>query len=455
MSRLSLTVTNKSNVDGSAVYIGFVAGSSGAEVSIINLKDNSPVKSVGDVGGTYPAQGNWYSLDALPSGVGITSFSGRVYVCYTTPWEVQRKGYEPAQAVTDPNLFLRYDKMEITFTGAPSDVANLTSIDYWSIPMSLNTRKGGVVVGTVKGLLDGVTTQQVFDNLNKLTTPPVSGLTGPGGVDGKPMPALVPGQYQQYPGGPTPGKTFARIIGPSSYPPAFPPPGAIPVTPYDLLQNYLEYLLTTFGPLTQMGAVVPGLGKGIIAHIAGDFAGVGPNVPVTGPQSKQTYDLVATIDDDLNITLNGTTSGIQGGITMLHKKQDLLNPTGIYGGNAPYYLNGATSPTAPGNDVYGWVGGDLFSGLNIGAVGSNAKSGGTVIGAMPSQSWFALPVSSFFANMQPGNPFYNQWAATLSKLSQAYNFAYTDRFAHVLVGLNPADVDTLEIVLEDGTVAWR
>ena len=106
--------------------------------------------------------------------------------------------------------------------------------------MSLNTRKGGVVVGTVKGLLDGVTTQQVFDNLNKLTTPPVSGLTGPGGVDGKPMPALVPGQYQQYPGGPTPGKTFARIIGPSSYPPAFPPPGAIPVTPYDLLQNYLE-----------------------------------------------------------------------------------------------------------------------------------------------------------------------------------------------------------------------
>jgi hypothetical protein len=117
------------------------------------------------------------------------------------------------------------------------------------------------------------------------------------------------------------------------------------------------------------------LGKGIVAHIAGRFAGVGPNVPVTGPQSKQTYDLVATIDDDLNITLNGTTSGIQGSITMLHKKEDLLNPTGIYGGNAPYYLNGATSPTAPGNDVYGWVGGDLFSGLNIGAVGSEAKTG--------------------------------------------------------------------------------
>src|SRR5215208_3759986 len=172
MSTLSLTFINNSNVDASAVYIGFVPGSSDAEVSIVNLKDYSPVKSVDDIGGTYPAQGNWYSLDALPSGVGITSFSGRIYVCYTTPWEVQRKGYEPAQAVTDPNLYLRYDKMELTFTGAPSDVADLTSIDYWSIPMSLKTLKAGEVAGTVKGLLDGVTTQQIFDELNKLTTPP-------------------------------------------------------------------------------------------------------------------------------------------------------------------------------------------------------------------------------------------------------------------------------------------
>jgi hypothetical protein len=37
-------------------------------------------------------------------------------------------------------------------------------------------------------------------------------------------------------------------------------------------------------------------------------------------------------------------------------------------------------------------------------------------------------------------------------MSQAYNFAYTDRFAAVFVSLNPATVDTLEIVLEDATV---
>lgn len=451
MSTLTVTFTNHSNVDASEVYIGFVGGSSGTAISVTNLKDNSPLKAVDQIDGSFPAQGNWYTLKTLSAGVGITSFSGRIYVCYDKPWAVQRAGYEPGQSVTDPNMFLRYDKMELTFTGQPGDVADLTSIDYWSIPMSLNVLKAGEVVGTVKGLLPGVTTQKIFDELNRLTQPPVSGVSGPGGIDGAPLPALVPGQYQQYPSGPAPGNTFARIIGPSSYPSVYPATG-IPVMPYDLLQKYLTYLLDTFGPATKSGAVVPNLGAGVIASITGEFAGVGTPPPATGPQSRQSYNLAATIDTDLNITLSGTASGIQGNTSMLYKQEDMLNPSGIYGGNTPYYLNGATTPTNPGNDVYGWMGGDLFSGLNIGAVGSAANVGGSIVGGLPSQSWFTLPVSSFFANLQPDNPYYNQWAATLSTLSQAYNFAYTDRFAHVLVTLNPADVDTLEIVLEDGDV---
>lgn len=453
MSTLTVTFTNHSHVADSAVYVGFVPGSSGTPVSIVNLKDHSSLRAVGDVTGAYPASGNWYTLDKLSRGVGILSFSGRIYVCYTQPWTVQRQGYEPAQAVTDPNLFLRYDKMELTFTGSPYDVADLTCIDYWSIPLSLKTLKAGKVVQTVRGLLPGVTAQQMFDALNALTTPPVSGLAGPGGVDGTPLPAQVPGEYRQYPGGPAPGSTFARVIGPSSYPPAFPAPGAIPVTPYDLLEDYLGHLYREFGPHAHPHGKVPTLGKGVIAHIAGEFAGVGPNVPPTGPQSKQTYAFEAHLDKDLNIALKGTASGVPGNITLLYKKDDLLNPTGIYGGNAPYYLNGAASPTNPGNDVYGWIGGDLFSGLNIGAVGSETKHGGHVVGALPSQAWFKLPPDLFFAKLQPHRPYYNQWAATLAKLSQAYNFAYSDRFAHVLASLDPSKVDTLEIVLEDSKVA--
>src|SRR5690606_17537186 len=67
------------------------------------------------------------------------------------------------------------------------------------------------------------------------------------------------------------------------------------------------------------------------------------------------------------------------------------------------------------------------------------------VGTLDSQDWFAL--TDLFSALQPNNTFYNPWAAAMSGVSQAYNFAYTDRFAHVVAPLDPARVDTLEIVL--------
>ena len=132
---------------------------------------------------------------------------------------------------------------------------------------------------------------------------------------------------------------------------------------------------------------------------------------------------------------------------MVYKYSDLINPDGIYGANAPFSLDGGGSQN-PANDVYGWIAGDLFSGLNIGAVGSSTTVDGTMVGAMPSSQWFKISNTSLFQNLQPNNPTnYNQYAATLQGLSDAYNFAFSDRFAPVLVSLNPATVDTLQISL--------
>jgi hypothetical protein len=449
-STLKILFTNKSTFSDDEVSVGFVRGSSSNAFNVVNEATGTALQPV-NVNDTYPFGGNWYKLSSLTSGVGVTNFSGRIYVAYQTPWSVTKVGYEPAQAVNDPNLFLRYDKMEITFNGDPSDVANLTSIDYWSIPMTLQTSLNGSTVQTVSGLLSGTTAQDVFDALNALTTPPVSKLSGPGGVDGTPLPALVPGEFQQFGDGPAPGTTFARIIGPSSYPPI----NAIPVTPYDTLRDYLQCLYDTFGPGTKAGSVIPGLGAGTIATISGNFAGVGPVVPPSGPQSRQAYNLTATIDDSLDITLSGAIGSGTVATTMVYKIADLMNPTGIYGGNSPFYLNGASTGTIPGNDVYGWIGGDLFSGLNIGAVGSTVLSEGTgsePVGQLESSEWFKLPVDAFYSKMQPGTTYYNQWAATLQPFTQAYNFAYTDRFAHVFASLDPATTDTLTVVLEDAAV---
>ncbi|MFC4347297.1 beta-1,3-glucanase family protein [Kordiimonas lipolytica] len=452
MAALDFTFTNNSSLPEGDVYIGFIPGA-GAPLDITNTKTGDAIASVYSV-----TDGNWYTLEELSDGISISHFSGRIYVCYGTPWTPQYEGYEPGQAVTDPNFYLRYDKMEITFNGSPYDAANLTSIDYWAIPMSLTSyNSGGTVVQQDSGLKGSTTSEQVYTELKALTTPPVSGLPGPGGTDGAPLPAVVPGDFKQYGKGPKPGTNFARVIGPSSYPSVYPTIG-IPVMPYNLMEDYLGFLKETYGPGTSVGGVVPNLGDGVIAIIKGEFAGVGPNVPPSGPQSKQNYQYLATIDAGLNILLTQADLVVQGpvekfvpvkdGTTMLFKKDDLLNPSGIYGGNAPYYFDGASTSTAPGNDVYGWISGDLFSGINIGAVGSQTKTDGGVVGSFFSQKWFTLDSSLFFEGMQKDKPYFNQWAATLAPLSEAYNFAYSDRFAHVLVNLNPANVAKLELTLE-------
>lgn len=458
MSTINLTFENNSGFDATDIYVGFVGGSGGTAFSVTNTATGAALALVDGGVSSFPATGNWYTLDSLSSGATVTSFSGRVYVCYGSPWAVQYTGYEPGQAVTDPNFFLRYDKMEMTFTGAPADVANLTSIDYWAVPMSLETFKAGKSVQTVSGLVGKTTAQDVFDKLNKLTTPPVSGVAGPGGTDGSPLPALVPGAFTQYPGGPAPGTAFARIIGPSSYPSVYPNVG-IPVMPYDTLEEYLKWLRHNYGKATKRGVVVKTLGKGVAGYIVGEFAGVGPNVPASGPQSRQSYNYAAFIEDNLDICLRELEIDLvegadvnEGGNTILFKRDDLLNPSGIYGGNTPFYLNGASTPTAPANDVYGWIGGDLFSGMNIGALGSQAKVDGKVVGAMHSQDWFKLPVSGFYGGLQKGTKNYNQWSAALAELSDAYNFAYSDRFAHVFASLDAQRIDTLTLKLEDAAV---
>ncbi|VXA95345.1 conserved hypothetical protein [Flavobacterium sp. 9AF] len=433
MSTLKVIFKNNSGLSDKLISIGFVSGSATAPFSISYPSSNPleplelEIQPLNQVAG----EGNWYSFDKLKNGVSIENFSGRIYISYGQTWSVLNPGYEPAQNITDVNFFLRYDKMELTYNGDATDVADLTSIDYWSIPMQLVTLKNGVTVQTDNGINNGVTSQMIYNQLNALTASTPSGLSNA-------LPALVPGKFTQSPT--QPGTGFARIIGPSSYPPI----GGVPVIPYLQFDHYLKHLIKNFGINTKVGEKISGLGNGVIATISGQFNGVGPNVPASGPQSAQAYNLTASIDDIGNVTLSGT---VGENITkMVYEKQDLLNPDGIYGANAAFSLNGAGSQN-PANDVYGWITGDLLAGFNIGAIASETTINGTKVGAMPSSTWFTISNAQLFGNLQSNSSHYNQYAATLQPLSQAYNFAYSDRFSPVLVSLNPATIDTLEIGL--------
>ncbi|TYP99445.1 beta-1,3-glucanase [Tenacibaculum adriaticum] len=433
MSILNVKFKNKSTLPNSNVFIGFVSGSSTSLFNISSLAGED-IKQLN----TTKGNGNWYSLDELNNSVQIQNFSGRIYVSYGKTWKILNNYYEPAQNITDPNFFLRYDKMELTFNGKADDVADLTSIDYWSIPMQLETFLNGASVQTDNGLKTNITTKMVYNELNSLTSTPQSGLENA-------LPALVPGNFTQSHN--QPGTGFARIIGPSSYPSI----GGVPVTPYNLFKGYLNFLIQKLGPNTVVGESIPNLGNGTIATIAGHFNGVGPHVPLSGSKSAQTYNLTSTIDNSGDITLTGTVSSVSGTTTMLYKKSDLINPNGIYGANAPFSLNGAVSQN-PANDVYGWITGDLLAGLNIGAIGSETMIGEKIVGAMKSSDWFTISNTSLFSNLQSNSANYNQYAATLQKLSDAYNFAYSDRFSPVLISLNPTTVNTLQISLLDANV---
>ncbi|OOV17670.1 beta-1,3-glucanase family protein [Flavobacterium sp. LM4] len=435
MATLKVIFKNNSGLSDKLVSIGFVSGSDTALFSIHYPDPNQlqPLELEIQPLNKEAGKGNWYSLTDLGAGVSIQNFSGRIYISYGQTWSVLNAGYEPAQNITDPNFFLRYDKMELTFNGNPTDVADLTSIDYWSIPMQLETFLHKAIVQTDNGIKTGKTSQMIYTQLSAITATPQSGLSNA-------LPALVPGSFEQLPT--QPGTGFARVIGPSSYPPI----GGVPVTPYDLFEDYLNSLIQNFGPNTMVGKVIPGLGNGIIATIAGQFNGVGPNVPTTGPQSAQAYNLTATIDNTGDITLTGTIGSVVGTTTIVYKKNDLINPSGIYGANASFSINGGTSQN-PANDVYGWITGDLLAGFNIGAIGSETIIGKTKVGAMSSTDWFSIPSASLFSALQNNPLHYNQYAAVLQKLSDAYNFAYSDRFSPVLVSVNPAVADTLQISL--------
>lgn len=440
MATLKVTFKNNSGLSDKLVSIGFVPGSQTAPFSI-SYPNPNPLEPL-ELLEVQPlnqevSKGNWYSLNELDKGVSIQNFSGRIYISYGQTWSVLNAGYEPAQNITDANFFLRYDKMELTFNGNPADVADLTSIDYWSIPMQLETSLNGITVQTDNGIKTGITSQMIYTKLKALTASPQSGLNNA-------LPALVPGDFAQQPN--QPGTGFARIIGPSSYPPI----GGVPVTPYPIFEAYLNFLIQNFGPDTTVGKTIPGLGNGMIATIAGQFNGVGPNVPASGPQSAQAYNLTASIAASGDITLSGTV-GTNPSTKMVYEKSDLINPSGIYGANAPFSLNGGSSQN-PANDVYGWITGDLLAGLNIGAIGSETVINKTMVGEMTSTDWFTIPNTSLFGNLQNSPSNYNQYAATLQQLSDAYNFAYSDRFSPVLVSLNPATVDTLQVSLLDAVV---
>ncbi|HEX5732577.1 MAG TPA: beta-1,3-glucanase family protein [Blastocatellia bacterium] len=448
MSTLQFRITNNSGISNDKVFIGFWG-------PVLNATINgAPMRSIED--------STWYKLSEIETFViGVTT-SGRIYVAYNNSFSPVGGGMPSIVAPNSLAYHTRFDLFELTFDGTPYGVADLTAIDAWSIPMSLETEKDGQKVGSLDGVKAGRTLNEIYTNLSNLSNPAQSIATGKAIIKafaaaGNPLAQGIQDQLNKpAPGLVTDNNNFVRIIGPNSYPPFGDPanniPPGLPFTPYNTFMEYLLYLINTFGPGKAAPPGFSQLGGGKIAHLAGEYGG--STAGSGGPYEQQSYDLWASIDDNFNLAINGTGS-VVGDIEIAITKWNLLNPAATYGGNPQFSLNGG-APQSPQNNLYAWILGDFFAGLNIGAIGSSVKVGGTVVGEMTSSEWFSkLPQSGdLFDKLWDSNVtnYWNQWAQALNSRSDAYNFAYAERFSAPQLSINPNVVDTLTLILLDADV---
>jgi hypothetical protein len=189
------------------------------------------------------------------------------------------------------------------------------------------------------------------------------------------------------------------------------------------------------------------------SKIAGYFGGSGG----TGRRAAQNYSLTAQFNppDRPNfVTLTGTANG--GEIDIAISYADLNAPTGIYGCNPGYTVNGGPKTSGIVNDVTGEIVGDLLAALNYGLLASKTVVEGKTLGERTTSEMFKLGAqllgqgkvsSMLFAAAQPDNSaYYNVYAAQiLNMTTDAYGFPFADRIQQPLLPFPPGAVDYLKI----------
>ena len=335
-----------------------------------------------------------------------------------------------------------YQPFELTYvSGAISGQGNLTNINYFAAPISIQSYHGGVG-GTKlenRGYLGGTAngTAQLATKLAKMTAGPNSSLATA-----------------------TKNGAVLRYIGPSSY-------GA-GTNPYPIFDGYL-------GALNSANQTT---------HIKNSNAFNTQAIPAAGNINyNYTLDLIATVAADKTITLTGniyttmipfggtatagtTYTGAVMTISPTTGKQtnDAIFNNTIYGQADPY---GSGNGSTTFNSVWGNLAtdmanaglylntvaagmtysitqslaiGEITTGLLGGFVGSNATYSdgqgqyatynGQLYKNVPSVAWWYTSTIPAMRTLQPSNLFYSQWSETIfnATSNEVYSIPFSDRF---------------------------
>jgi len=261
--------------------------------------------------------------------------SGRIYVSYDKALSSDDPdGANP----TDKDYRTRFDKVELTYTGG-NGKANLTAVDFYSIPMILETsidgttiehltlggnQTGNSVEAAITGILSDVSAAVIKDGTSKNET--------------------------------------VRILSPVKSPGAY--------------QGFDAYLST--------------LNKATLT-ISGIFYGT----------PSQTYNYTGSISAEA-ITLAGGGHTISIPMTsLMYSKTDLINHNGIYTCNGSFTVDGKTWNVAK-NDINAAVYRDLVAGFNLGFVKPGANDSATWWTSPPFQGASYNKYAQVIADTYPG-----------------------------------------------------
>lgn len=383
-SAIQLSFTNSSAFASSEVYVWFGgAAEAGYDVKIAGQTQNLTLARS-------------YSLAELAGGVTLNRLvSGRVYFSFGEPLpDPGRNGAGsplryPGVSPGNDGYNVRWDFIELTNTSAAGDVADLTSMDSFAIPLALQLKHQGANLtgpNTSAGWR-GHTDSQVTSALSPLADPVGSNLYRPGG-------------------------TFVRVNGANSFPTIYQnqPADAKSMTAYlaaiKVANRSTVFDGHAFGVDYQYTAALDGAGNYVLTKTGGNSANSSSIlVPASYKAGPNPADPIVTLAE--SIYMSNPWYGVDGG------------PVG---------------PTQ--NNLAGAVARDLYAALNLGYVNSShvVAAGDTVNPALVGKHVYEL-TGSQLRELTVGfgevNEFHNIYAAAIRQLSDSYGYAYSDWNEHL------------------------
>jgi len=357
-----------------------------------------------------------------------TVSSGTLFVSYDTG-----VSYPPAPTVTAK---YRFQPLEFSYSSAIASNGDLTSIDFYGIPLQLETFGAGDT--SLRDPLDRVTyytsTPTMLKALTNASPDLQNAFVAKGGSSGNTI--FVPGT--------TPANDFLRVIGPNQI--AAPGTSPLPVKstspkpwPYPSFAGYLDALAdagytfteadanqTSAYTFSYTGTVTRMTSKTTASCLASSLAVDGWLIKLTGATAAPSP---LPSNAEICIPLPRQDNGSGSADFFIYGAVQNCETLALASGGTLYPCSDSDPAALASltNSVYGWIQADVFSALNFGYMGGAADASNG--GKGRSGTWYGLPPVQYpFGLARSSNDGrYNPWAAFMYNHSDAYGFAFSDR----------------------------